>query len=134
MSGATPLGFPYPTDTDLVQNVDEAIQDLAEACEGSGAWVTPALLNGWANLGAGFAPFRYRKVGGVVYVQGEVTGGTAAAIFVLPAGFRPASTVRFVGIANAVAKSIDILATGTINIGGTSLADMSLSCAFPAGV
>lgn len=34
MSGATAnRGYPYPTDTDLVQNVDEAIQSLAESLD-----------------------------------------------------------------------------------------------------
>lgn len=53
-------------------------------------WIAPALLSGWANYGSGWTVARYRKRAGIVYMQGLIANGTSgAAVFYLPAGFRP---------------------------------------------
>lgn len=97
MAGATvPLGFPYPTDTDLVQNTDEAIQALAEAVDDyidGTAWANVPLLNGWAVSAFGG---QYRRAGRAVYLTGVFTKAAWAAGEVfgnLPAGFRPSRAI-----------------------------------------
>lgn len=57
----TTLGFPYPTDTDLVQNVDEAIEALATATENAilrvgSAWRIMAASNAIASAGYSVLP------------------------------------------------------------------------------
>lgn len=66
------------------------------------AWVADPLDTGWINATYSGAwgtsnsmPVRYRRLDGVVYVEGEATGGTAAStIFTLPAGFQPAIQLK----------------------------------------
>jgi hypothetical protein len=57
-------------------------------------WISaaPLLINGWA---AGNPAPRYRKINGVVYMQGQLnsTSATSPVAFTLPAGFRPGITV-----------------------------------------
>ncbi len=55
-------------------------------------WQTPTLLNGIINYSTTHQGARYRKKGGVVYIEGLVKGGTATGnvtVFKLPIGFRP---------------------------------------------
>lgn len=54
-------------------------------------WLIPTLLGTWTNyLTPTYPQAAYRKLNGVVYLQGLVKGGAAlSGIFVLPAGFRP---------------------------------------------
>ena len=55
------------------------------------AWTDVTFQSGWSNLGAGYPPVSYRKIGDVVYGRGLATaaGGAGNIIAVLPAGFRP---------------------------------------------
>lgn len=56
-------------------------------------WITPTLSNGWGQY-AGWEPFAYRRINGVVYLRGLISGGTTTdgtLIFNLPVGFRPAA-------------------------------------------
>jgi hypothetical protein len=58
-------------------------------------WSEPTLLNGWSNLGGGWAPAALRLVGDMVQVRGVIVHGGAIApgtlvqIFTLPPGYRP---------------------------------------------
>lgn len=53
-------------------------------------WTAPTLINSWTNIGGGFRPAQYRKVGDIVYIRGVINGGVlGATAFVLPLGFRP---------------------------------------------
>ncbi|HEY7255595.1 MAG TPA: hypothetical protein VH476_02830 [Solirubrobacterales bacterium] len=52
----------------------------------------PGFLNNWHNAGGPFETAAYFKDhDGIVHLKGFMTGGTAAAAFVLPPGFRPGS-------------------------------------------
>ena len=51
------------------------------------------LQNGWHSFGNGFASPAVRKVSGIVYLEGAMSGGTNPAAFILPAGFRPTHSV-----------------------------------------
>jgi hypothetical protein len=58
----------------------------------------PAFLNGWANVGTADTLARFKKVNGIVYVQGRVTraaGASNTSIFTLPAGYRPSNETEF---------------------------------------
>lgn len=88
----------------------------------------PALQNGWANLGAGWAVARYyRTAVGIVHLDGMIAHaatGTTGLLFVLPAGFRPAGDQIFLCHCAGGQCRIDVLAaTGAVN----------LSTYFPAG-
>jgi hypothetical protein len=59
--------------------------------------VAPTLTSGWVHS-ATYAPARYYKHQGLVHLEGVVadgTDGSAATIFTLPAGYRPANSIRF---------------------------------------
>ena len=98
-------------------------------------WLTPTLLNSWANFGSGFQTARYRRIGTQqVEIQGLVTGGTgpASTVFTLPAGFRPPLGLIFATVASAnVVARIDVEADGDVRwvAGGTNVF-LSLNCVF----
>lgn len=59
-------------------------------------WLALTLLNGWLNFPGGQA-IQYRKIGDIVYVRGQVKPGTigaGTALFTLPVGFRPPTTIE----------------------------------------
>lgn len=57
-------------------------------------WIAATLAGTWTNFGSGWHTAAYRKIDGVVYLRGLVTGGTGT-ILTLPAGYRPAATLMF---------------------------------------
>jgi hypothetical protein len=99
-------------------------------------WITPTLLNGWANFGGGYQAARYRRlVSGQVEIQGLVAGGTGPpqTIFTLPVGYRPAKALIFATIANAgVVARLDVVGpAGNVNwVAGGTNAYLSLNCTF----
>lgn len=100
MSGVTvPLGFPYPTDADLVQGVDEAIQSLAEAVDDSIVG-TDTLVVAAANvtIPAGNNVFRRGRVGILAMGGWTLTAAKAAGaqIATVPAGYRPLVDTYFI--------------------------------------
>lgn len=84
------------------------------------AWQTPTLLNGYANV-AGLAVARYRKLrNGQTEVQGHVSGTSGQkAVFNLPAGYRPASQLRFATAASDAFARVDVLTTGDVQMSAT---------------
>lgn len=101
-------------------------------------WITPTLLNSWSNLGSGYVAARYRRLNGIVYVQGTVTGGTVTSgtnILNLPAGFRSSATMQFpVATTSASgAARIEMAADGNIKTStGVSASALSFQFSFPA--
>ncbi len=66
--------------------------------QGDTGWTTATLLNSWTPIGSPYQDPRYRRVNGMVIVQGGFVshaGATTDAIFTLPVGFRPSGdTIR----------------------------------------
>ncbi len=58
-------------------------------------WIVPTLTNGWSVASPAVEPVGYRRKNGVVYLRGRIFGGSTAAAFVLPVGFRPGSRLYF---------------------------------------
>lgn len=139
------LAMPYPALT-AAPNVPADIQALADRVDTvlttpPSAWVTPALLNSWVAFGAPHQALRYRKINGVVYVQGFVKNGVGAAatiIVTLPAGFRPAATItstQTVGPGPAwTGARVDVDSAGNVQIGQTlgSTSYLGINLVFPA--
>lgn len=86
-------------------------------------WINMTLLNGWSNWGGGWAVGRYRRVNGIVYVEGFLNAAnrTASQIAVLPEGFRPKEhTSNAVPGINQTNKytAISVTSAGSIEIQG----------------
>ena len=95
ITNASELPF-TPTGDLSSTNVQTALAELdsEKASKTQEAWITPTLLNGWAN-GSGMVT-RYKKDSlGVVWVEAVVTGGSATFIpvFFLPTGYKPQQQV-----------------------------------------
>lgn len=90
-------------------------KELADRTADSG-WITPALLNGWANYGLdNHAVAGYRKEGKHVTIKGLVMNGTSgSAIFNLPAGFRPSEILIFCAMTNDGVARIDVRPDGDV--------------------
>lgn len=97
MAGSTaPLAFPYPTATDLVQNVDDAIKALAEAVDDYFVGSSAALVAG-ANVNVGTSALYRRGHMALLSVQNLTATAAlagAAIIATIPVGYRPAVQVR----------------------------------------
>ena len=94
---------------------------VAEAWRYVGAGGQPAFGAGWSNTGGVWATLAFRLVTcppASVLIMGTVTNATpanAAAIFTLPAGYRPASQQRFCENENeTVLHGVDIHTDGTV--------------------
>ena len=74
----------YQTDTGTLYTYDGTSWEILV---GDTGWITPTVLNSWIQND----PVKYRRLNGVVYIVGRVTGGSGT-IFNLPVGFRP--TIR----------------------------------------
>jgi hypothetical protein len=85
-------------------------------------WITPTLLNSWTNYGSGWNTAGYRKIAGIVYLKGLVTGGTqGTVVYNLPAGFRPIGGMHFANVTStAGAGSGNVNANGDILARGTT--------------
>lgn len=84
------------------------------------AWVAPALSAGWVNVGSGYVPAGYRKLGDEVLIRGVVKKTSAASgyemIFPLPVGFRPPSIVVVPTFGSDALARFDIYADGAVRL------------------
>lgn len=79
-------------------------------------WLTPTLLNGWANFGDPYPPVQFHKSeDGKVYIRGAVSGGSAGTvIFLLPADYRPFHTERFICAGLDDPTTIEVTSEGEV--------------------
>ena len=101
----------------------------------------PAFENSWENFGAAWDTAAFAKDAiGRVWVKGLVKlGDDAAAVFTLPAGYRPAATILLpIAMSNNLIGRLDINAAGEVVtriIGAGSNAWATITCVFtPDGV
>ena len=98
-------------------------------------WILPTFLNSWVDFGSGFTGMRYRKdTVGNVHVQGMAKNGTsaAAAMFVLPVGYRPTGRMPFASWSDNGAARLDIHSDGTVQMavnGSTTWNSMNVTFA-----
>jgi hypothetical protein len=92
-------------------------------------WVNAALLNSFINFGAPHEVARYRKKGGVVYLEGVVKfGGSNTIMMQLPVGFRPANVLSFIVATNSTAFGrISVAPSGDVICNVVNTAFTSLS-------
>lgn len=100
--------------------------------DGQDGWHIPALANGWVNYGFGWAGAQYRKIHGVVHLEGLVKDGTVAfggtgRIFTLDARYRPLADLLFEVDTGTGHGRCDVLADGTVNAVGGGNAYFTLS-------
>jgi hypothetical protein len=92
-------------------------------------WVNITLVATFTNFGAPNEVARYRKKGGVVYLEGAIKGGAAGGtITTLPVGFRPANTITFIAsTSSATPARITIASTGVVTGAAINTTFTSLS-------
>lgn len=90
-----------------------------------GKWITPTLINSWANLGSGTVGAGYLKDPfGFVHLRGRILGGAAASIaFALPPGYRPSSAgsddyaaAGYDGVTGSVPVFVNVASNGNVSI------------------
>lgn len=92
----------------------------------------PTLLNGWTDYGSGYEVASYWKdTCGVVHFSGLIDSGTATAntvLFVLPVGYRPRASEKFIVVSFNALCVIDVYADGNVTIRAGANSDwLSLS-------
>lgn len=93
------------------------------------AWIAPTLTNSWVYYGAPFSTAGYMIDSlGFVHLKGLLKSGTVnAAMFTLPAGYRPERQMIFATICNNAITRVDITTAGVvIQSAGVSNAFQSL--------
>jgi len=103
-----------------------------------GAAGEPAFQNSWVNYDVptwGSANFS-KDSSGIVHLEGLVMNGTlGAAIFTLPAGYRPAKQLLFAVLGNNILGRLDVTPTGAVQFSVGSNAYVQLSgITFDSGV
>jgi hypothetical protein len=118
--------------------VDDSIQLIAttDAWHNVGAGGEPALTAPWTVDGAPSAVLRFRKVAGVVFVQGSISsGGNNADVFALPTGYRPNGDLYVVdgdtGLGGPGLTKVTA-ATGVLRTVGGASTRRSYNFSFPA--
>lgn len=83
---------------------------------GASEWITPVLASPWVASPV----IRYRRVNGVVYMQGVITtlGTNGVTIFTLPENMRPSINSRLVGHTGSSTNpaTINVNTDGTVNV------------------
>lgn len=86
---------------------------------GDTGWQTLSLGNSWVSFDGGstFAIPAYRKLNGVVYLDGEMKSGTTSTtIATLPAGSRPLKAQVYAVTAGPGVAAIQVAANGSITL------------------
>lgn len=80
------------------------------------AWNTPSLLNSWVAFGGSdFSPGYMKDAQGVVHLRGSAKSGTVgAAIFNLPAAYRPTGLLRFAVVSNGAFGDLSVASDGNV--------------------
>jgi len=97
-------------------------------------WITPTLLNSWANLGSPWSTCQYFKdATGVVHLKGMVSGGADSTIvFQLSSGYRPSESmyVSTLGVGSSGVMfcwaTIDTSGNVTVAASGTGISWIGL--------
>lgn len=96
-------------------------------------WINATLNVGWENYGGGFTVARYRRLSGIVYLQGLVRFGSGV-IFQLQDGFKPSGGTLIFDVDDAGSNSrIDVDSNGNVTFNSGNNAYVSLTqIQFPA--
>lgn len=110
--------------------LDRARLTAVEVLTASDAWAAPTLQNSWVNFGAPYANAGYKRHHGIVLLRGVIKSGTLTSgtlLFTLPAGFRPASTLRTLVLSSTTPTVVDISNNGEVRFSGAAPSSASLS-------
>jgi len=115
----TPEGAKRAAEThSLVKSVNGQTGDVIVSSNDDSGWIDAPLQGTITNVGGAFQTARYRKLNGVVYIEGRVQGGvddSTNTIFQLPLGFRPTKRLTITVIKSGrIATKLDINANGNL--------------------
>lgn len=107
---------------------------VTDAWHNVGAGGEPAFGAGWGN-DAGFVPLRFKKIAGVVFVEGSVVGpGAPSDVVTLPSGYRPSATMLVLDADTGLAGpgTSTVASTGVLRTVGGAATRRSYNFSFPA--
>ena len=82
---------------------------------GDSVWTAPTFVNSWVNFGGVWNNAGYKKdQRGWVNLRGLIKSGSAATMFTLPSGYRPAGQMQFPMVSNGVFGNLTVKADGTV--------------------
>jgi hypothetical protein len=112
--------------TDAVNANTTDVTNLKTATNAT-AWQNLPLMNGWSAFGSGYIQPRFRKIGDVVYLEGNLKIGTQPTYpgqiqaGTLPAGYRPVSNIIFPALFGGAdgwggSGRVDVWSNGIFNV------------------
>lgn len=113
---------------------DTELSNAVSSIEDSG-WITPTFQNGWTHYTAPYGDVRYRKINGVVHIEGLMKSGTISSTlpaFTLPVGFRPKAKLLGATQSNSVLGRLDVDTDGYVIPYTGSNVWFSVWCSFVA--
>ena len=113
---------------------DTELNTAVSSIEDSG-WITPTFENGWTHYPSPFGDVRYRKINGVVHIEGIMKDGTISntlPAFTLPVGFRPKARLLRATQSDSVLGRLDVDTNGYVIPYSGSNAWFSVWCSFVA--
>jgi len=113
---------------------DTELNTAVSSIEDSG-WITPTFQNGWTHYDTTYGDVRYRKINGVVHIEGLIKSGTISAtqpVFTLPVGFRPKTRLLKATFSNNSVARLDIATNGYVIPYSGSNVWYSVWCSFAA--
>lgn len=134
---ALPGILPGAVADELALQVPDAVADELALQAGSTAWAPLDLQSTWVDVGGVWPVARYRKIMGIVFIQGRVEDGADGDnVFLLPAGFRPGVYLHIsVSAGNTSVGRLEISPSGgaVLDASDYDCANgISLTCSFPA--
>lgn len=105
-----------------------------------GAGGEPAFTNSWTNVGGSQVVARFKKIAGLVVVQGHVTAGVVpggptsglSPVFTLPTTYRPISNLMFPGLSDTNRIEISAVGVVSINLASEPATANAINAIFPA--
>jgi len=93
----------------------------------------PAFENSWVDYGSTFGSPRFRKINGIVHMEGLIKDGTVGSTaFTLPAGYRPYNRLIIASQASNALGRLDVLEDGSVAPWAGSNSWFSITCSFVA--
>jgi len=114
------INFSQFTDLDSVEQIKAKLNNNFSEIDRRTPWIDVTFENSWVNFGSTWSNVSYHKdLLGYVHLRGLAKSGTVAyqtAVFTLPTGYRPSTSLMFSVDSNAAFGRVAIESNGIVSV------------------